>query len=312
MDEPSPDPVAWRVPPGVLARDRLAALYRRSDGRGLARLAGHGALLAAGIAAASGAAGTAWLGPAMLAYGVVLTALFAPLHECIHRTAFAGRRLNDAVAWTCGLVLVLPPFYFRRFHFDHHRYTQDPARDPELIAAKPASRTQYLWQASGLPYWRERLTTTARHALGRVDAAAFLPPAVHRRIVREARILWAVYLGIAAASVAAGSAAALWYWLGPALLGQPFLRLFLMAEHGGCRRLADGLVNTRTTLSNRFVRFITWNMPYHAEHPLYPAVPFHALPRVHVLVADKLAVPASGYTAVHRRFLRRLALGQPL
>jgi fatty acid desaturase len=60
------------------------------------------------------------------------------------------------------------------------------------------------------------------------------------------------------------------------------------------------------------VRFITWNMPYHAEHHLYPAVPFHALPRVHVLVADKLAVPASGYTAVHRRFLRRLALGQPL
>jgi fatty acid desaturase len=282
MDEPSPDPVAWRVPPGVLARDRLAALYRRSDGRGLARLAGHGALLAAGIAAASGAAGTAWLGPAMLAYGVVLTALFAPLHECIHRTAFARRRLNDAVAWPCGLVLVLPPFYFRRF------YTQDPARDPELIAAKPASRTQYLWQASGLPYWRERLTTTARHALGRVDAAAFLPPAVHRRIVREARILWAVYLGIAAASVAAGSAAALWYWLGPALLGQPFLRLFLI------------------------VRFITWNMPYHAEHHLYPAVPFHALPRVHVLVADKLAVTASGYTTVHRRFLRRLALGQPL
>jgi fatty acid desaturase len=312
MDDPSPDPVLWRVPPELLARDRLRPLYRRSDGRGLTRLAGHGALIAVAATAVHGTAGTLWLGPSLLAYGAVLTALFAPLHECVHRTAFARRRLNDAIAWLCGLVLMLPPFYFRRFHFDHHRYTQDPAGDPELSAAKPATRAQYLWQASGLPYWADRLATTLGHAGGRVRPAGFLPLPVHGRVIREARLLWAVYLGLGAASLAAGSTVAVWYWLVPAVLGQPLLRLFLMAEHGGCPRLADGRVNTRTTPSNAVVRFLAWNMPYHAEHHLYPAVPFHQLPRLHALVADKLAITAPGYVAVHRLFLARLAAGHGL
>src|SRR3972149_6139290 len=106
--------------------------------------------------------------PPLLVHGVVLVFLSAPLHETIHRTAFATRWLNDAVAWVGGLVLILPPEYFRAFHFAHHRPTQDPARDPELAQAKPATVRAYLWYVSGLPYWRERIGTLVRHGRGRV------------------------------------------------------------------------------------------------------------------------------------------------
>jgi fatty acid desaturase len=66
------------------------------------------------------------------------------------------------------------------------------------------------------------------------------------------------------------------------------------------------LNNSRTTRSNALVRWLVWNMPFHAEHHAYPALPFHALPQAHPLLRDRIAVQASGYVAVHRDILRKL------
>jgi len=41
------------------------------------------------------------------------------------------------------------------------------------------------------------------------------------------------------------------------------------------------LDRTRSIQTNKFVNFLLWNMPYHAEHHAFPAVPFHALPALH-------------------------------
>ncbi|MYF06606.1 MAG: fatty acid desaturase, partial [Rhodospirillaceae bacterium] len=51
------------------------------------------------------------------------------------------------------------------------------------------------------------------------------------------------------------------------------------------------------TFTNRLVRFIAWNMPYHVEHHVYPAVPFHRLPAFHAVLRDRLSVTADGYRA---------------
>ena len=76
----------------------------------------------------------------------------------------------------------------------------------------------------------------------------------------------------------------LWVWVVPALLGQPFLRLYLLAEHGDCPEVANMFENTRTTFTTRAVRWLAWNMPYHVEHHVWPTVPFHRLPEVHGLI----------------------------
>ncbi len=294
------------APTGLIDKRSLKALAARSDAKGLVRLAGHlGALCTTGAAIAL-SWGTVWLVPATALHGLVSIFLFAPLHETIHRTAFHSRRLNDAVAWLCGTGLVLPPAYFRAFHFAHHRHTQDPERDPELAVPKPAGLGTYLRAVSGLPYWRERLATTLSHAAGRVTEP-FVPPPRKARVVREARILLALYGALAAASVAAGSWLVVGYWLVPVLIGQPFLRLFLLAEHTGCPLVPDMLRNSRTTRSNAVVRWLAWNMPYHAEHHAYPALPFHALPGAHALLTDHIAVQASGYLAAHRRIIAGLS-----
>jgi len=291
-------------------RRALLRLATRSDRRGLAQLALHlSALLSTGSALAL-ARGSLWLVPALLLHGLVLIFLFAPLHETIHRTAFRSRRINDVVAFACGAVLLLPPEYFRAFHFAHHRHTQDPERDPELRSPKPASLGSYLWQVSGMPYWGERITTTIRHALGRVREP-FVARHLRPQIVREARRLLALYALLALASILARSDALLVLWIVPALLGQPFLRMYLLAEHTLCPLVPEMLRNSRTTRSVALIRRLAWNMPYHAEHHAHPALPFHALPAAHALLKERVAIQAPGYLSVQRQILSALERRPP-
>jgi fatty acid desaturase len=102
------------------------------------------------------------------------------------------------------------------------------------------------------------------------------------------------------------SDAALIYWVLPALLGQPFLRAFLLAEHTGCDFSDDMLTNTRTTRTNAGVLLLAWRMPYHAEHHCLPSVPFHALERLNALIGPRERTAAAGYLAVHRDLVRTL------
>jgi hypothetical protein len=41
--------------------------------------------------------------PAMVLHGVTIVTMFAPMHECVHRTAFASPAANDAVGWIAGV-----------------------------------------------------------------------------------------------------------------------------------------------------------------------------------------------------------------
>ena len=294
-----------REGPEHVSRDDLAALTRRTDAPGLRQLTGHGGALAATGLAVAVSRDSPWLAPALVAHGIVLVFLFAALHECIHETAFQRHWLNKIVGWVGGVLLVLPPGYFRAFHFAHHAHTQDPERDPELAKPKPNSLGAYLVTVSGLPYWRERVTTSLRHALGGAVREQFIPAEAQDAVVTEARWLWGFYVLVAASALVTGMwPAVLIFWIAPALLGQPALRLFLLAEHTGRPLIPDMLANSRTLRSNSLIRRLAWNMPYHAEHHRYPSVPFHALPMLHEKIGGHIAEVAPGYAALHRELVR--------
>jgi fatty acid desaturase len=145
---------------------------------------------------------------------------------------------------------------------------------------------------------------TLRHALtGRVREP-FVAAGKSAVIVREARVLWLCYAAILALSLALHSTAALLYWIVPVLLGQPFLRAYLLSEHLGCEPSDDMFANTRTTYTNAAVRLLTWQMPYHVEHHAYPAVPFHQLAAVNALIRERIRFEAPGYARLHASLIR--------
>ena len=84
----------------------LRELSRRSDLAGLVQLASH-------LAAIAAAAGLVWSASdvwplavaAQVVLGVLVTFLFCPLHETVHRTAFATGWINEALGWVVGCVV---------------------------------------------------------------------------------------------------------------------------------------------------------------------------------------------------------------
>eukprot|EP00484_Ammonia_sp_Unknown_P004214 CAMPEP_0197075240 /NCGR_PEP_ID=MMETSP1384-20130603/211510_1 /TAXON_ID=29189 /ORGANISM="Ammonia sp." /LENGTH=170 /DNA_ID=CAMNT_0042514083 /DNA_START=395 /DNA_END=904 /DNA_ORIENTATION=- len=81
----------------------------------------------------------------------------------------------------------------------------------------------------------------------------------------------------------------LWkYWFLPSLIGQVFLRAYLIAEHRECQSNTNMLSNTRTTKTFWLERQLAWNMPYHVEHHAFPYVPFYLLPDAHRALVQQL------------------------
>ncbi len=285
----------------VPAADR-AALTARSDGPALWHLAGH--LGAIGLCSAGIAAQVPFWGLLLPVQGVLIVFLFTLEHECTHQTPFASTRLNEALGHLTGFLLLLPFLWFRYFHLAHHRHTNLPGLDPELDAPKPATLRQWLWHVSGLPYWAGQAALIWRLARGH-ERPDWLPEGARARAMREARGMLVLY-ALAGIGLLA-SPLLLWLWILPVLLGQPALRLYLLAEHGDCPAVADMFLNTRTTFTTRLMRALAWNMPYHTEHHVWPAVPFHRLPALHLRMRAHLGVTAEGYGAFTRAYLSRLA-----
>ena len=110
-----------------------------------------------------------------------------------------------------------------------------------------------------------------------------------------------------AGSLALHTDVLLWVWLIPLAVGAPLLRLYLVCEHTLCPNSDDGFANTRTTLTNPLLRFIMWNLPYHAEHHLLPNIAFHHLPEAHQYLRPHLKHVATGYIQVNREIVRSFA-----
>ncbi len=296
--------------PRVLTGPQLRALSVRSDGWGALRLGFHLVLigLAGWWVAASAPPHLSWtLLPAMLLLGIAQAALFAPIHETMHLTAFRSRRANAVAGWLAACPSMLNWHFYTSFHLAHHRHTQDPARDPELLVLPPSSLDAYLLRICAAPYWHTRARVVADCWCGDLSAHSYITERSAPKVVRSVRAMSLFMLACVALSVAlVGWWAPLVFWLGPQLLGQPFLRLYLLTEHTLCTMDGNGLTNTRTTLTNALVRAVMWNMSYHTEHHLYPSIPFHRLPAAHIAIRDRLGVVQDGYARWHANFVRSI------
>lgn len=286
-------------PRQILSAADLTQLNQRSDWAGSLQFLGH-----LGIIVLSGAlwmTAPRWLGfPALVVYGTSLALMFCAMHECCHRTAFAQPRLNDAAAWIAGLLSFYNSTFYRRYHKWHHRYTQIPGKDPELDDPKPQTRLEYLWHLSGISWWMSKVRGHVQVALGQLESCYYLPESSHREVIRSTRIQLMVYAIAGSIGVLIGHPwLLLTLWVLPLAIGQPVLRFVLLAEHTGCPNSENPLANTRTTLTLLPLRWLMWNMPFHAEHHLYPSIPFQWLPQAHAQLQPYFERVESGYLRVN-------------
>ncbi|MGC2776575.1 MAG: fatty acid desaturase, partial [Bradyrhizobium sp.] len=297
-DEFAPRPK--RLTPSI-----LQALSQRSNRDGALRTVSHyGAIIVMGalIGLIVSDHGVLWALPLLLLQGVLVAFLFMAEHETAHKTAFDSRALNIAVGYLSGFLIGLPYEYYCLFHWEHHRHTQDPDKDPELIVGpRPRSETQLAIAYSGLQQVAGRLRLVLKHAITGEVTVPWVPAGRRASIVREARCYVVGYALLLLGSLVLHSALLLWVWVLPLLLGQLVLRPYLYAEHTGCDHTRSAFQNTRTTFTMRAVHWLAWNMPYHVEHHAYPSVPFHALPKLHEIVDGEIVHRGAGYVSVTRQ-----------
>ena len=210
-------------------------------------------------------------------------ALLTLMHEYAHHQLSRRRAgLNDLV----GDVITALPFFitihgFRRNHLAHHRHVCTD-QDPNWVSSLEKPRFRFPKTRSGFAF------EVLKHGLGRytlgelkgytVDAgmSTGLPRATRIRAAACAIVLagMATYFGI--------WDILLLYWIVP-------LATFLMAilyirdvgEHFGMP--APGIERSRTVLAGWLERLLIAQngVNFHAEHHLFPSVPFFRLRRLH-------------------------------
>ena len=166
----------------------------------------------------------------------------------------------------------------------------------------------YVRRVIGVPYWRLRLLVIADCWRGDLSRYPYVSEQAAPSMIRSVRAMSVAMVGGSVVSALLfGWATPFVFWILPQLLCQPFLRAYVLAEHTGCTMDRNGLTNTRTTLTNAAVRLLMWNMPYHAEHHLYPSIPFHRLADAHALIRDQLEFVQRGYVRWNASVVQKLA-----
>ncbi len=246
--------------------------------------------LIAGAMVLASCAGNLWASLAAIVFiGTRQHALLMLMHEFSHRQFSRWHPgLNDALG---DLFTALPLFItihgFRRNHLQHHRMPSTPD-DPNWVSSLRLARYRFPRSRAGMA-WVLCLHCIGFYALQDikgylVDARMALetPPTTK---LRQAVFLLAVLTAAWAFDLWAVLAL---YWVLPMLtVLMALLYLRDVAEHHAMP--ARGLETSRTMLTGPIEGFLIapHAVGFHAEHHLYPAVPFCRLRRLHRLLRDR-------------------------
>ena len=224
------------------------------------------------------AAGLLPLWAAILLYGVLTYLSYTPLHEAAHGNIHGGQDrsqwINDCCGYLVAPLIMIPYSTHKLEHFTHHRYTNQPGKDPDYmvremrhgLVAFIIQGVQFLWMQNTFlfrDYWatastRERAIywTEVSFALGWRIAFAVL-------VARESTVTMLVvgYLIGAFFTV---------YW-------------FAYRPHHPYED-ATRYRNTNSLIMPSWMKPLEWfwcGQNLHSIHHLFPRVPFYRYHALH-------------------------------
>jgi fatty acid desaturase len=298
----------WYTP--TIDRGVLRGLMRRTNSHGLISLGIWLLLCAATGTVVAVTRHTLWVWPAMAVYGGVLCFAYAASHECAHGTAFKSRLLNEAVFWFTSLVFIEEPLYRRYSHAGHHTNTWFNERDPQKPYGNPLTLSRYVSGTFGLTFYFDAMRQLIRHSRGRFtdQEVEFLPPYELHKAIINSRIMSTCYAALLLGGILFQSPWPFILYFIPRFLGGCLVTLYINTQHMCMAEdLYDHRQTTRSIKCGWLEQRLYWNMNYHIEHHLYPAVPFHALPELNKSIGDQLPPPLNGVVATNIDILRAIS-----
>ncbi len=235
--------------------------------------------------------------PAMTIYGGILSFAYAASHECAHGTAFKSRWLNEIVFWFTSFLFIEEPRYRRYSHAGHHTHTWFTETDPQKPYGNPLTLAKFLVSTLGLTLYIDAARQLTRHSAGRFTESerGFLPSSELKNVTLNSRVMLALYLSLLGYGIAFQTIWPFLLFFIPRWLGGWIVTAYINTQHMCmAENLYDHRKTTRSIRCNKVERLLYWNMNYHIEHHLYPAIPFHALPALSRQIADQLPSPTSG------------------
>ena len=291
----------------TVPRPQMKALMQREDSRAIRdTVLWFGLVIATGVLACM-SWGTWWAVPAFFLYGTLYAGpADSRWHESGHGTAFKTAWMNNAVYQVASFMVMRRPTQKRWSHARHHTDTLVVGRDPEIVLPRPPDLPGLALNVfnlkNGLIELKEMLVNASGHIAA--EDKTYIPDSEFGKVVLEARVWCLIYAAVIGACFWLGSVLPLFLVGVPSFIGAWLSVFFGVTQHSGLpENVLDHRLNCRTIYMNPVFRFLYWNMNYHAEHHMFPMVPFHALPKLHAAIKAQCPAPYPSTLAAYREII---------
>jgi beta-carotene hydroxylase len=227
-----------------------------------------------------------WLAPACAFATFICAYGFIPSHEAMHSNIYPrGHKrywVNEFTGFLATIPIALGFGVARLTHMEHHRYTNDPEKDPDYTDG-----AENWWKAILKTWWNRQPGvegSVMRYKRMMVD----MDTPLSRRATKETTILQLVMFATLFSFAWMGYAieVALIWWL-PRQLGLSWIRFWLSwAPHNPQRK---GRYENTRIFKARLGYWASMAMEYHLIHHLYPGIPNHRQREAYHALKDVIA-----------------------
>ena len=204
-----------------------------------------------------------------LAATVAMHGLFTVMHDASHYSLSRHRWVNEVVGSLCGSAFLRAFVGFRYIHLQHHKHTNDPARDPDTWSGTgPTWQLPFRWATQDVIYRR----FYKRHWACRPRAERL-----------ELVAISVVEYGAILACLGAGLGwEVLWLWVAPAKLTLTALAYTFdyLPHRPHTVTAAEDRYKTTSVAPGALFALLTCYQNLHGVHHLYPAAPFYRYGRI--------------------------------
>jgi len=232
------------------------------------------------------------------------TGLTGAAHEFYHNSVFTNKSVNKIIYRILLFFNLINYDYNSVSHKIHHAHNSDDEKDSEKTIEKITLLDLFFLFTINLPSLFSRIKYLILNSLNifpKTVVNSYISDNLKLKIKNTARTILIIHILI---FIFISNFLNFYYYF--LLFIAPFTFNFLSNMIGRAQHYQlehnsnDTFKNTRTIRMNFLLEFLNWNMNYHIEHHINPAIPFYNLPKFHKQIRERV-----GNDIVHTKSFNR-------